>query len=100
VVLEPISSLSREWLPFFVRGASGTEVVQIAFTAPGAEPSEEDWNNAEWDPASITQQGADARILFGPGGTTSRSDGTYQAWVRVTAPPQLPVLPAGLINVI
>ncbi|MEV0313536.1 hypothetical protein [Nonomuraea fuscirosea] len=97
---EPISSLSREWLPFFVRGASGTEVVHIAFTVPGVEPVEDDWHDAEWDTASITQQGADARILFGPGGTVERPDGTYQAWVRVTAPPQLPVLPAGLIYVI
>jgi hypothetical protein len=100
VVLEPISSLSREWIPFFVRGASGTESVEIAFTAPGVEPAEDDWNDAEWNPASVTAHGADARILFGPNGTTSRPEGTYQAWVRVTAPPQLPVLPAGLINVI
>ena len=97
---EPISSLSREWLPFFVRGASGTEVVQIAFTAPGVEPEENGWHDAGWDPASVTARGADARILFGPGGTTSRAEGTYQAWVRVTAPPQQPVLPAGLIYVI
>ncbi len=99
-MLEPISSLSREWIPFFVRGASGTEMVKIAFTAPGAEPVEDDWHDAEWNPASVTAHGADARILFGPGGTTSRSEGTYQAWVRVIAPPQQPVLPAGLIYVV
>ncbi len=99
-MLEPISSLSREWIPFFVRGASGTEEVEIAFTAPGVEPVEADWNDAEWNPASVTAHGADARILFGPGGTTFRPEGTYQAWVRVTAPPQQPVLPAGLIDVI
>ncbi|MGR6915413.1 hypothetical protein ACU635_14305 [[Actinomadura] parvosata] len=97
---EPISSLSREWLPFFVRGASGTESVQIAFTSPGVEPDEADWTEAEWNPASITAKGAEARILFGPGGTTSRSEGTYQVWVRVVAPPQQPVLPAGLIYVV
>jgi hypothetical protein len=100
VVGETISSLSREWLPFFVRGATGLEQVEIAFTAPGAEPVEGDWYDAEWQAASVTQQGATARILFGPGGTVSRPDGSYQAWVRVTAPVEQPVLPAGLIDVI
>ncbi|NRQ31291.1 hypothetical protein HII36_05490 [Nonomuraea sp. NN258] len=97
---ETISSLSREWLPIFVRGATATEQVEIAFTAPGAEPVEGDWHAAEWKPGSVTDKGATARILFGPGGTASRPDGTWQAWVRVTAQLEKPVLPAGLIDVI
>ncbi|SEU46579.1 hypothetical protein [Nonomuraea wenchangensis] len=97
---ETISSLSRELLPIWVRGANGTEDVEIAFTKPGVRPVEDDWAEAEWDTASVTGKGATARILFGPGGTISRPEGTWQAWVRVTAPPQLPVLPAGLIDVI
>lgn len=88
------------WLPFFVRGATGTEDVEIAFTTPGVEPIETDWMAAEWAPGSVGTRGATARILFGPGGTVSKPDGSYQAWVRVTAPPQLPVLPAGLIDVV
>ncbi|MEU7855250.1 hypothetical protein [Nonomuraea sp. NPDC049141] len=98
--METISSLSREWLPFWIRGAVGSEQVEIAFTVPCVEPVENDWAGAEWDPLSVTAKGATARILFGPGGTTSRPEGTWQAWVRITAPPQLPVLPAGLIDVI
>ncbi|TMR90608.1 hypothetical protein [Nonomuraea basaltis] len=97
---ETISSLSLEWLPFWVRGASGTETVEAAFTEPGVEPAAADWKPAEWAPGSASARGATARILFGPGGTVVLPDGTYQAWVRVTAPPQLPVLPAGLIDVI
>ncbi|MFI9553711.1 hypothetical protein [Nonomuraea endophytica] len=98
--MEPISSLSREWISYFIRGASGTETVEIALTAPGVEPTEADWNTAEWNPTSATAHGAVARFLFGPGGTVARSEGTYQTWVRIAAPPQLPVLPAGLIDVI
>ncbi|TYB71235.1 hypothetical protein FXF51_02010 [Nonomuraea sp. PA05] len=97
---ESISSLSCEYLPFFVRGATGTEQVEIAFTTPGVEPAPGDWKAAEWKPGSAGERGATAQILFGLGGTTSRPEGTWQAWVRVTAPPQLPVLPAGLIDVI
>lgn len=96
---EKISSLSREWLPFFVRGAVGLEPVEIAFTAPGAEPVETDWHTAGWKPGSVTEHGATTQILFGPGGTVSRPDGTYQAWVRLTAAAEEPVLPAGLIDV-
>ncbi|MEV0236884.1 hypothetical protein [Nonomuraea sp. NPDC050786] len=97
---ETISSLSREWLPFFVRGAAGTELVEIAFTTPGVEPAESDWKPAEWAPGSAGVRGATARILFGPGGAVAKPDGSYQAWVRVSTPFEKPVLPAGLIDVI
>ncbi|SDL73499.1 hypothetical protein SAMN05421874_12834 [Nonomuraea maritima] len=98
--MKTISSLSREWLPFFVHGATGVEQVEIAFTGPGVEPAENDWHPAEWKAGSVTEAGATALILFGPGGTVSRPDGSYQAWVRVTAPVEQPVLPAGLIDVV
>lgn len=98
--MEPMSSLSREWIPYFVRGASGTEPVELAFTAPGVEPAETDWKPAEWKPGSATGCGAIARILLGPGGTVALPDGTYQAWVRITDSVELPVLPAGLVTII
>jgi hypothetical protein len=97
---ESISSLSCVYLPFFVRGATGIEQVEIAFTLPGVEPAPGNWNAAEWAANPAGERGATAQILFGPGGTTSRPEGTWQAWVRVTASPQLPALPAGLIKVI
>ncbi|WP_206061614.1 hypothetical protein [Nonomuraea basaltis] len=98
--MEQISSLSRELIPYFVRGATATEQVEIAFTAPGVEPVESDWRDAEWKAGSLTERGAVAQILVGPGGTVALPDGSYQAWVRVTAPVEQPVLPAGLIDVI
>lgn len=98
--MDAISVLSREWVPYFVRGANGGETVEIAFTAPGVNPVSGDWKAAEFAPGSATGKGAVARILLGPGGTVALAEGTYAAWVRITAPVELPVLPAGLIDVI
>ncbi|MEU7911328.1 hypothetical protein [Microbispora bryophytorum] len=91
------SSLSRPYLYIWINHATGTEPVEIAFTNPGAEPADDDWHTATW--ANTTAKGADARILIGPGGDVELPDGTYQAWVRVHAPIELPVMPAGLVNI-
>ncbi|TDD11857.1 hypothetical protein [Nonomuraea diastatica] len=90
-----MSSLSRELLYAWIEGAVGTEQVEIAFTEPGVEPSEGDWHPAEWSGAKAA--GADARILVGPDGGVVLTDGAYQMWVRVDAPPERPVLPSGLV---
>ncbi|MFG3438341.1 hypothetical protein ACGF0J_13950 [Nonomuraea sp. NPDC047897] len=95
--MEPISSLSRPYVYTFVKGASGTEQVQVAFTNLGAEPVEADWYPAEW--ASATAAGARARILIGPGGTVPLTDGTYLMWVRVTGAVEQPVLRCGPIPI-
>ncbi|MEU1880850.1 hypothetical protein ABZ470_26385 [Streptosporangium sp. NPDC020072] len=95
--MEPISSLSRPYVYTFVTGASGTEPVEIAFTNLGAEPGEADWHTAEW--ASLTAGGARARILIGPGGSVTLTDGTYLMWVRVTGPIERPVMPCGPIPI-
>ncbi|GAB2918614.1 hypothetical protein ACFMQL_20495 [Nonomuraea fastidiosa] len=93
--MEPMSSLSREYLYAWVEGATGTEAVKIAFTQPGVEPTEQDWRPAGW--AGVTPAGADARILVGPGSDVVLAEGTYQMWVSVNAPPEGPVLPSGLV---
>lgn len=95
--MEPMSSLSREYLYVYVEGATGNEVVEMAFTNPDAEPINDDWRMAEWEPPST--DGADAKILVGPGGTAVLSEGTYRAWVRVTAVDEQPVLSAGLVPI-
>lgn len=95
--MDPMSSLSREYLYAFVEGATGNEVVEMAFTNPGAKPIGTDWLPAEWDPP--VPDGADAKILVGPGGTAVLAEGTYHAWVRVTAVDEQPVLPAGLVPI-
>ncbi|RJL21115.1 hypothetical protein [Bailinhaonella thermotolerans] len=96
--MEPISSLSREYLYFVIQGAAGFEPVEVAFTAPGVEPTSGQWQAASW-----TSPSADglprARILVGPGSPVVLTDGTYQAWVRITGTVEQPVLPCGLIPV-
>ncbi|GAA1770029.1 hypothetical protein [Nonomuraea bangladeshensis] len=96
--MEPMSSLSREFLYVFVEGATGNEDVEMAFTAPGVKPGVGDWRPAEWEPPKA--DGADAKILVGPGeGAVALPEGTHLAWVRVTAVDEQPVLPAGLVPI-
>ncbi|MFI6182544.1 hypothetical protein ACIA8R_43945 [Nonomuraea sp. NPDC051191] len=94
--VEPMSSLSLEYLEFFVENASGSEQVEVAFTAPGQEPTEGQWHPASWGAAG--RAGARARIRVGPGALVL-VDGTYQGWVRVTTPSERPVLPSGLVPI-
>ncbi|MDF5756646.1 hypothetical protein [Spongiactinospora sp. TRM90649] len=95
--MEAISSLSRPYLFIRVEGASGAEDVEVAFTAPGMEPAEEDWHPATWVNAGAS--GADARILIGPGGEVELAKGSHMAWVRVTGAVERPVLASGLVPV-
>lgn len=91
-----ISSLSLEYLYVWVGGVAGDEGVEMALVQ-AAEPGEEDWVAASW--ANVTPQGADARILVGPGGDVEPADGTWQVWVRVTSAPEVPVLYSGPVQV-
>ncbi|MGW6499340.1 hypothetical protein [Nonomuraea angiospora] len=96
--VDPMSSLSLEYLRFFVANVVGVETVEIAFTQPGVEPTEGQWNPASW--GAVAQGGAEARVRVGPGGAVTLPDGTYQGWVRVTRPDERPVLPSGLVPII
>ncbi|RBQ21615.1 hypothetical protein DP939_02580 [Spongiactinospora rosea] len=89
-----ISSLSREYVYAWVGGVLGTETVEIALIQ-GDEPTSGDWETADW--ANQTPSGADARILVGPGGTVTPTDGVWHMWVRVTAVTETPVLYSGPI---
>ncbi|MEV0149694.1 MULTISPECIES: hypothetical protein [unclassified Nonomuraea] len=95
--LDTMSSLSLEYLRFFVSNAVGSEPVEIAFTQPGVEPTEGQWAPASW--GAVDRGGAEARIRVGPGGAVTLPDGTYQGWVRVTRPDERPVLPSGLVAI-
>ncbi|QFY09631.1 hypothetical protein GBF35_25910 [Nonomuraea phyllanthi] len=96
--MEPMSSLSREFLYVYVEGATGNEAVEMAFTAPDAKPIDTDWRTAEWGPPQ--PDGADAKILVGPGdGAVPLPAGTHLAWVRVTAVDEQPVLSSGLVPI-
>ncbi|MFI6485167.1 hypothetical protein ACIBH1_45165 [Nonomuraea sp. NPDC050663] len=97
--VQPISSLSREYVWLYVEGASGAEPVEVAFTVPGVEPAEGQWHDAEW--SGRTLEGAHARVRVGPGpDAVALAEGTWQAWVRVTRPDIEPVLPSGLVPII
>jgi hypothetical protein len=95
--VEPMSSLSLEYLRFFITNAAGSEQVEIAFTSPGVEPTEAQWQPASW--GAVGRNGAEARIRVGPGALVL-ADGTYQGWVRVERPDERPVLPSGLVPII
>ncbi|GAA0954192.1 hypothetical protein [Nonomuraea longicatena] len=97
-VVDPISSLSLEYVRVFVRHARGTEPVEMAFTTPGIEPGPADWKTASW--AETKNLGAVAHILVGPNGAVTLADGTYQVWVRTTRREERPVLPSGLVPII
>lgn len=96
-LVEPMSSLSLEYLRFFVANAIGSEQVEIAFTTPGIEPAEGQWQPASW--GRVARDGAEARVRVGPGGAVALTDGTYQGWVRVTRPDERPVLSSGLVPI-
>ncbi|MGI5293160.1 hypothetical protein ACQEVF_58980 [Nonomuraea polychroma] len=97
--MEPISSLSREFLYIPVNGPAGGEAVEVAFTNEDGEPAEADWHDAMWH--TVTAEKAVAKILVGPGaGAVALPEGTYRAWVRVTSAVEQPVLPGGLVPVI
>lgn len=91
-----ISSLSLEYVYTWVGGVTGAETVEVAFVQT-AEPDSGDWETADW--ANLSPAGADARILVGPGGAVTLTDGTWQMWVRVTSTPEMPVLHAGPVQV-
>jgi hypothetical protein len=74
--------------------------VQMAFPAVGVDPVSGDWKTASWetDPTP-TPPAYYARCLVGPAGTVALAAGTYDTWVKVTATPEIPILPAGPMKV-
>lgn len=92
--MDPVSSLSKPYIYSFIKGALGTETVEVAMIQ-AAKPSSGDWKTAAW--GSVTPTGAWARILIGPSTSLALTDGTYQMWVRVTGASEQPVLRAGEI---
>ena len=89
-----LPSISLEYIHIPVGGATVSNTVEIAVIDSGAEePAEADWQPADvWD-------GSTAKLLLGPAGTLELANGTYQVWVRVTAPPEKPAMRAGLLAI-
>lgn len=88
-----IPSTSKQYIGIPVSGANNTMPVEIAIIAATAEePAAGDWKTAVWD-------GSSAKILIGPGTSLALADGTYRAWVRVTATPEIPVIRSGRLQI-
>jgi len=76
------------------------DAVQAAFVAPGTDPDVGDWNSAIWQTdATTTPTTYTACCLVGPAGVITLAKGRYEMWVKVTDSPEVPVLPAGAIEV-
>lgn len=100
-----ISAASVEYVRARVRdqwadAALSGLTVEVAFVASGA-PDEDDWVAASWNGTQVV--GGETfyvvRVLVGPGADADPGEGDWQMWVRVTASPQVPVLPAGVLRV-
>lgn len=97
-------SKSREYLeievqctlPSGTRVNLSTDTVEVAFLAHG-DPTDSDWHAAEWFPFNETGGRMIARCLIGPGGPTGTpvlTEDVYQVFVRVSTPPEEPVIKA------
>jgi len=103
-----ISSLSNEYIKvavdFTVAGVitdPTADVVQMAFLAPGTDPTGPDWVTGSWesDTTIVGHPIRYARVVVGPSGKVLVK-GSYVVWVRVTDSPEIPVKQAGLLQVV
>lgn len=71
------------------------DVVQFAFPTPGTEPAT--FYNGSWQTISGIYH---ARCLVGPGGVVTLTPAFYDVYVKITDSPEVPVLLAGLMEVL
>lgn len=100
-----ISVLSTEYVNVQVTAElGGTSIdptgltVQMAFTSPGVGPVSGDWKSATWV-ANTTTPGHFAQCLVGPSGGASLAAGKYDVWVKIASSPEVPVKPAGKLEI-
>lgn len=90
MVIVPASS--KEFLHIPVADGSSSIPGEIAVIASCAEPAESDWKTATWDNGNY-------KVLVGPGTSLPLTTGTYTAWVRLTASPEVIVRRSGPVRV-
>lgn len=103
-----ISAASLEYVRVPVAATSAgaavnptADVVKMAFIAPEATPAAGDLKAASWDTdPTTTPPTYRAQCLVGPGGTITLAAGLYVVWVQVTDSPEIPLRPAGTLEVI
>jgi len=96
---DPIRSDSLEYLPIRI-GAEiplGTQPVEVAILSDqDDDPEESDWKPAAWDNDDLT-----VLALIGPGGgVLTLTPGRWYVYVRIDAPPEIPVIYAGPLTVV
>ena len=92
-------------IPVTATGTNGqpinpsTDSVQMAFVPQGVNPGSGDWHAGSW--AATANGGYEAQCLVGPanGGTTP-GIGVFQIWVKITDSPEVPVIPADLLQIV
>jgi len=90
---------SREYIliPITADGApAGTYSTEITLATDGVTL---DPDTATWYPCDQADEGT-VQVLIGQGGTIEPEPGTYDMYTRTTAPPELPILPAGPITIL
>jgi hypothetical protein len=87
-----VPASSTEYLHIPVADGSASIPGEIAVIASCDEPEETDWKPATWDDGSY-------KLLIGPSGDLTLTAGTYTAWVRLDAPPEMVVRRSGAVRV-
>lgn len=102
----PSTTLEYVYLPVKATNSAGASVdidaltVEAAFVAGLDDPAEDDWVAATWEAGGPDSAGYyQARVLIGTGGDVELAEGAWQAWVRVTDSPEVPVRHVGQLNV-
>lgn len=67
-----------------------TDVVKMAFVAPGMAPVTGDWKTSDWETEPSSPKTYLARCLVGPGGTVTLAAGSFDIYVKVTDAPEIP----------
>ena len=90
---------STEHLMTPVTATSGNPAaypVQVAIVTATDRPTDADWHNATW---TTTSDGTFATLLVGPEGIVNPGPGSFRVWVRITATPELPVIPSARFEI-
>lgn len=87
-----VPASSTEYLHIPVADGSAGIPGEIAVIASCGEPVESDWKTAVWDDGSY-------KLLIGPEGVLTLTQGTYTVWIRLDAPPESVVRRSGPVRV-
>jgi hypothetical protein len=92
-------------IPISATGPTGAAInptgdtVQMAFMPQGVNPGSGDWHTGSW--ATTSGGGYQAQCLVGPAnGGVALTAGVYQIWVKATDNPEVPVIPADLLQIV